>query len=53
MLEDPNLLVFNEAIRTVEYLALLLGASMKQSKAKSFLTLLADKYKEVKTAVLT
>ena len=53
MLEDANLLVFIEAIRCVELLALLLNSSMKQVKAKTFLTLLADKYKEVKTAVLT
>lgn len=53
MLEDANLLVFIEAIRGVEFLAHLLGTSMKQVKAKTFLTLLADKYKEVKTAVLT
>lgn len=53
MLEDANLLVFIEAIRSIEFLAHLLGSSMKQVKAKAFLTLLADKYKEVKTAVLT
>lgn len=52
MLEDANMLVFIEAIKTVDYLANLLRSSMKQAKAKSFLTLLADKYKETKTAVL-
>lgn len=53
MLEDANLLVFIEAIRSIEFLAHLLSSSMKQVKAKNFLALLADKYKEVKTAVLT
>jgi hypothetical protein len=53
MLEDPNMLVFIEAIRMVEHLAVLLGPSIKVAKIKVFIKLLAEKYKEVKTAVLT
>jgi hypothetical protein len=53
MLEDPNMLVFNEALKTLEYLAILLKSSIKSSKMKQFLNLLADKLKETKTAVLT
>jgi hypothetical protein len=52
MLEDPNMLVFNEALKTLEYLAILLKSSIKSSKMKQFLNLLADKLKETKTAVL-
>ena len=52
MLEDPNMLVFIEAVKTVEYLALLLKQTIKTAKMKQFVQLLADKYKETKTAVL-
>ena len=34
ILEDPNMLVFIEAIKTVEYLAYLLRSSIKLSKMK-------------------
>lgn len=51
MLEDPNTLVFIEAIKMVEHLCYLLKGSIKQ-KMKQFISLLADKYKETKTAVL-
>ena len=53
MLEDPNMLVFIEAIKTVEHLSLLLNKNMKKEKAKQFLLLLGSKYQETKTAVLT
>lgn len=53
ILEDPNMLVFIEAIKAIEYLAILLKQTIKQAKMKQFLKLLADKYKETKTAVLT
>ena len=53
MLEDPNMLVFIEAIKTIEYFSILCGKSVKQAKMKQFVQLLADKYKETKTAVLT
>ena len=52
MLEDPNMLVFIEAIKMIEYLAVLLKSTIKVSKMKQFVQLLADKYKETKTAVL-
>ena len=52
MLEDPNMLVFIEAIKTVEFLAILLRSSIKSPKMKQFIQLLANKYKETKTAVL-
>lgn len=45
MLEDSNALVFMESIRTVEYLAILMGKSIKQQKIKNFIALLADKVK--------
>ena len=53
MLEDPNMLVFIEAIKMIDHLAVLLGSSIKQAKMKVFIKLLAEKYKEVKTAVLS
>ena len=53
MLEDPNMLVFIEAIKMIDHLAVLLGPSIKQAKMKVFIKLLAEKYKEVKTAVLS
>ena len=37
MLEDPNMLVFIEAIKTVEYLAILLRSSIKSAKMKQFI----------------
>jgi hypothetical protein len=36
MLEDPNMLVFNEALKTLEFLAILLRQSIKSSKMKQF-----------------
>jgi hypothetical protein len=50
MLEDSNALVYMEGIKTVEYLSILMGKTIKQQKMKQFLCLLADKYKETKTA---
>jgi hypothetical protein len=50
MLEDSNALVYMEAIKTVEYLSILMGKAIKQQKMRQFVTLLADKYKETKTA---
>lgn len=52
MLEEPNMLVFIEAIKMVEYLSIICRGSIKQAKMKQFVSLLADKYKETKTAVL-
>jgi len=52
MLEDPNMLVFIEAIKTIDHLCNLLKSSIKSTKMKQFVQLLADKYKETKTAVL-
>jgi len=53
MLEDPNMLVFIEAVKMVEHLAMLLKQTIKGAKMKQFVQILADKYKETKTAVLT
>lgn len=50
MLEDSNALVYMESIKTLEYLCILMGKSIKQQKMRQFVTLLADKYKETKTA---
>lgn len=50
MLEDSNALVYMEGIKTVEYLSLLMGKAIKQQKMRQFISLLADKYKETKTA---
>lgn len=55
MVEDSNVLVYLEAIRTVDYLIQLLGAStslLKPKKVRHFLQLIAEKYKETKTAVV-
>jgi len=52
MLEDPNVLVFIEAIKMLDHLCFLLKYTIKQAKMKQFIQLLADKYKETKTAVL-
>ena len=54
MLEDKNMLVFVEAIKTVELLSCLMGPLnlLKQVKVKSWLGLLAGKYGETKTAVI-
>ena len=54
MLEDKNVLVFVEAIKTVELLANLIGPLnyLKQVKTKSWINLLAGKYTETKTAVI-
>lgn len=50
MLEDSNALVFMEAIKTLEYLSILMGKGIKQQKMRQFLALLTEKYKETKTA---
>lgn len=47
------MLVFIEGIKMIEHLAMLLKQAIKVSKMKQFVSLLADKYKETKTAVLT
>ena len=52
MLEDSNALVFMEAIKTVEYLSILLGKNIKPLKLRSFIALLAEKYKETKNATV-
>lgn len=54
MLEDKNFLVFAEAIKTVELLAILIGPLnyLKQAKVKQWVGLLAGKYGETKTAVI-
>lgn len=50
MLEDKNMLVFMEAIKSVELLSTL--QQLKQAKVKPFLSVLAGKYGETKTAVI-
>lgn len=50
MLEDKNMLVFLEAIKSLELLASL--QQMKAGKAKTFIPALAGKYGETKTAVI-
>jgi len=54
MLEDKNMLVFVEAIKTVELLSILIGPLnyLKQPKVKAWIGLLAGKYGETKTAVI-
>jgi 16S rRNA A1518/A1519 N6-dimethyltransferase RsmA/KsgA/DIM1 with predicted DNA glycosylase/AP lyase activity len=53
MLEDKNMLVFVEAIFTIEQLSTLLTTNFKPTpKVKSLLTLVAGKYSETKTAVI-
>ena len=54
MLEDKNMLVFVEAIKTVELLSCLMGPLnfIKQVKVKMWIGLLASKYGETKTAVI-
>ena len=54
MLEDKNMLVFLEAIKSVELLANLIGPLnyLKQPKVKIWIGLLAGKYGETKTAVI-
>ena len=54
MLEDKNMLVFVEAIKSVELLSLLIGplSYLKASKVKSWISLLAGKYSETKTPVI-
>ncbi len=51
MLEDKNMLVFMEAIKSVELLIIL--QQLKKEKIKPFVTLLAGKYGETKTAVIS
>ena len=54
MLEDKNMLVFLEAIKTVELLANLLGKdnALKPIKVKTWINLIASKYSETKPAVI-
>lgn len=52
MLEDKNMLVYLEAIRNIELLSQLLGQQIKQVKVKQFISLIANKYGEPKTAVV-
>lgn len=51
MLEDPNMLVFIEAIKMTGHLCVLQKTGIK-SKIKQLISLLSDKYKETKTPVL-
>jgi hypothetical protein len=51
MLEDKNMLVFLEAIKTVELLAVLIGSKL-QKQLKAFINVIAGKYGETKTAVI-
>jgi hypothetical protein len=51
MLEDKNMLVFMEAIKSVELLSIL--NQLKAARVKPFITLLASKYGETKTAVIS
>jgi hypothetical protein len=51
MLEDKNMLVFLEAIKTVELLAILIGNKMS-TKIKAYVNLITGKYGETKTAVI-
>lgn len=44
MLEDKNMLVYLEAIRSIELLSQLLGQQIKQIKVKQFVNLIANKY---------
>ena len=53
MLEDSNVLVYMEAIKSVEYLATIMNKQIKAKKVKHFVQLLVDKYKETKTAVIS
>ena len=53
MLEDKNILVFKEAIRTVELLSILLQNNLKAPKVKTLINLLTGKYGETNTAVVT
>ena len=43
MLEDKNMLVFLEAIKTVELLAVLIGSKL-QKQLKAFINVIAGKY---------
>ena len=55
MLEDKNMLVFVEAIKTVILLSNLMGCQFNQGKSnkvKTFTVLIANKYGETKTAVI-
>ena len=54
MLEDKNMLVYLEGIKTVDLLAHLIGplSYLKQAKVKLWIGLLAGKYSETKTAVI-
>jgi hypothetical protein len=37
ILEDPNMLVFIEGIKTVEYLSILISSQLKGPKIKTFI----------------
>ena len=53
MLEDKNMLVFLEGIKTVELLANLDKESLlKPIKVKTFINLMSGKYSETKPAVI-
>ena len=52
MLEDKNMLVFLEAIKTVELLVSLLGKELKALKVKTWINLISSKYSETKPAVI-
>jgi hypothetical protein len=55
MLEESNVLVYSEAIKTVELLSQILGSSslvLKPKKVKQYVGLLVEKYKETKSAVV-
>ena len=53
MLEDSNVLVFLEAIKIVELLAKLKDKGIVGKYAKKFVSVLFDKFKETKTAVVS
>ena len=50
LLEEKNMLVYLESIRSVELLTIL--GQIKKERVKAFLTVLAGKYGETKTAVI-
>lgn len=50
LLEDKNMLVFIEAMKSVELLSIL--QQLKAAKVKQFIPILASKYGETKTAVI-
>ncbi len=52
MLEDMNQLVYMEAIKSLEYLAILLNKQLKPKRMKQLITLLVDKFKDPKSQVI-